>query len=72
MSARILSGPWKGRAVRERFDPHHLAAVIATRRGIYRPERRAARHERRIVNGIAYLSWIVAAILLGWLAGKAF
>ena len=72
MSARILSGPWKGRAVRERFDPHHLADVVSVRRGIYRPERRVPRYERRLMNAIAYLSWVLAAMLLGWFAAQAF
>jgi hypothetical protein len=72
MSARVLSGPWRGQRIRERHDPHHLADVVAARRGIYRPERRTARSERRCINAIAYLSWIVAAVLLGWFAARAF
>ena len=72
MSARIISGPWKGQRIREFHDPHHLAAVIATRRGIYRPVRKTARAERRAINAIAYLSWIIAAMLLGWFAARAF
>ena len=72
MSARIISGPWKGQRVRERYDPHHLASVVAAKRGIYRPVQRIARHERRAINAIAYLSWIIAAMLLGWFAARAF
>lgn len=70
--ARVLSGPWKGREVRERIDPHHFANVVAAKRGIYRPQRMTARYERRAMNAIAYLSWVLAAMLLGWFAAQAF